>query len=233
MNRSVYVVLGTLLGFTLGFFFAKGGAKPQLPSRAAAPLLTEFAGRPGPQPIRLSISPDEVRRLEEENNAIRRDLALFQAEHAKLNSEYQQRIASVLSSGQKEKWLKMLQNPPSVPAPEAGEPANVLLSADPSEPIDAAKDVLIAAPGPSRSAASPSVLAALPAEAVESIVELVFVTWSTSNLREELGLTPSQETQVKALLTERRERFLELSDRLPPPSLRTLQLAKRLRQRVQ
>jgi hypothetical protein len=215
MNKTSYAVLGSLAGFAVGIsvYFLK--ERPlELPVSPPG-VLMEFDGQPGPRPVRVSISPADLRRLEQEVAAIEHDQQVFRREFAQLNQGFQKRLNDLLTPDQISKLAASRET--------SAEAKHSAVSA----PQDASKprDVLRSSPLPIDGVA-PHTRSVLPPQVLESMVELTFVSWSTANLDSALELSPEQIIAVRALLEERRARFLELVDRVPPPSLRMLGLTK-------
>ena len=216
MRTTLWVTGAAIAGFALGAGVSTWKSRATSVPAPIAPLLGEIAPAGQPLPVRVALTPEALRRLKNENARIAEDTATFRSELLQMEAQYRDRLGALLTPPQREKLGR---------APAAATPVTQAL---PSHPPATPQDVLTVAPFP---VAGPSPLptGSLAPEVITSILELTFVTWSLENLRVELGLTDEQSVQASELLRERRTRFLELADRLPPPTLRLLNLGRELR----
>jgi hypothetical protein len=219
MKRTLYAMLGALAGFAVG----AGLSYFRVNHAVAAPatrltVLPELAKAPDAAPVTRPISADEVHRLETELAQVERDAKVFEREFGELNKTYRERIEQLLTPEQRRRYAPSAEAPGPTPRtrafPAGDSNGNVLIG----QPVTGASGVV----GPQ----APEIL---PRSVLASMLELTFVTWSTGNLVEELELTPEQSRQIRDLLEERRQKFLELVDRTPPPSLRLISAATRER----
>jgi hypothetical protein len=221
MNKTTYAVLGALAGFGVGIAVAYFRAQ----SHRALPEPTAQVGReltisPAARPLTLPISSEDVRRLEEQMARVEADREAFEKEFSALNTEFRRRIEAVLDPEQTRQYVRLAAQV---------EPVRQALDLPPGH---GPRDVLIGHPGPRAEGIGPTAPSVLPPEVLTSILELTFVSWSLDNLSAALALRPDQKENIRALLHERRQRFLELVDRTPPPSLRLLTIANELKARA-
>jgi hypothetical protein len=152
--------------------------------------------------------------------------AQFEQEYSALNNSYRQRIVALLNAAQANAFV-------SNSAVSPARPASQDLAEAPKLSGEASQNHLIGQFRPKTAEdAGPNAFTVLAPDALQSILELTFVSWSMENLTAELQLAPTQQEAIRALLLERRQKFLELVDRTPPPSLRLLSLAETVRRQT-
>lgn len=220
MNKPTFAALGCLLGFAVGVAVATYHERTSTRPLPQPQLLGELESPGGPQRVALPIRPEDVARLDQRMQEIERSQAAFEREFAALNAAYQQRIAALLTPQQTERFFSSAASSASL------TPAVHPTNATPGESENRLVGRRVSLP---REQVGPDAASLLPPDALQSILELTFVSWSTENLTSELALAESQQQAIHTLLEERRAKFLELVDRTPPPSLRLLSLASGIR----
>lgn len=218
MKATAWVIIAAVSGFVVGTATQRLQNSAERPVDPAQPLLGELAVPGVNTPLRLALSPAEVARINRETKEVEAQADAFRERVRAMEEEFGQRIATLLTPAQKEK-LDALRGVGigSAPAKHVSVPTP--------------GDVLTHVPFPAR-APMVSAMPGLSPDTLYSVVDLTFVAWSLDNLRSALSLTKEQETAVRALLIERRARFLEWTDRFPPPTLRLLKTARELDARV-
>ena len=204
MNQRLLIALLTALGFAAGFgarMLTESGPAVPPPPAAGSEFVRAGNGANDNRERRAPTYSDKERaKLVAEIQKLRPQIDAYRKRMDEISAEFDHDLLPVLTPEQREKFFAM-------------------------EKKSAARE----AKGEKKVAATVTL-------SDEQIFQLqqrplwhalwnVAINWRLEHIKHDFNLTPAQETQVRDLLQKRREKFLELVDSSPPPSITLSQLA--------
>ena len=204
MTSRVFIPLLTIVVFGAGYGARIWNEHSRCPVPPAPALLTELSTAPAPAKVNVKTTtlekPPNAAKLAAEIERLRPSIEEFRKQIEKMDGEMDQKIIALLNPEQLPKWEKMLKRRVEyAQKEEAAVAGDGLLT---SEQI-----------------------ASLQQRPLYKLLAVVVVPQRLEWLTNDLKLDDEQKEKARAILHERREKFLALVDSSPPPSLSLSRLA--------
>jgi len=198
MRDKVLAVLVILAVFAMGFVAGLWAERHRPFPPPPGPFLGEFGARPGPRP-KMSPPPINRAQLQEQIDHLRPEMASFTTRVEEIYAEFDRDLETILSPEQKETYERRIRSRRSV-----GPPPEMMGDGRPL---------------------SDEQISDLLQRPMRTLAFFVVLPMTLERMNSELKLDDHQREKVKDLLRVRREKFLELVDSAPPPSLMLSRLA--------
>jgi hypothetical protein len=196
MRDRLFAVLLTLVVFATGWFAGHWSERHRPFPRPPGRFMGEFDGRQAPNGKPPAINRAE---LAEQIDKLKPDMDAFRARITEIYAEFDRDILPILTPPQREAYERVFR-------------AHRTQVADGDHPDD---------PTP----LSDEQIAQLMQRPFRSLAYFVVIPMTLERMTNELKLDEGQRGKVKDLLRVRREKFIELVDSAPPPSLMLSRLA--------
>jgi hypothetical protein len=227
MKKSTALVLLTVAGFVVGLGTGLWiGLNTTTPPPPPAWLFSEFrnVSTPGTTLQNLVQSRPELwSEIHAELQTLKPQIDAYRAKLEKIDGDFRADLEVLLTEEQKIRFAEAqkkreLPRLMSAPAPQTKAPAASVATTPPP-----------AAPSPKLAEAPKPKIERAPRTLQESsdglVSSMVFVPYTQERFTQVLGLSEAQEDRLRQLLITRRERFLQISDEVPPPSLQLSRIA--------
>lgn len=196
MKSRVLIAVATVVIFAAGYFARMWIECYRCKVPPAPQLLGELSGSKAPKPTaakRLEKLPDPDK-VAAQLQKLRPELEAFGARIDELDADMERRIHALLRPDQEPRWDKLMKHNAAYRAQEAA---------------------VIAGDG----ALSPEQIANLQQRPLYKLLAVVVVPLKLDWLTGDLKLDDAQREQARAILEDRRQKFLALIDSSPPPTL--------------
>jgi len=199
MRQRVFIALLTIVMLGIGFAAGLWTERHSCKIPAPPPLLGELAGKK-PAASALALPPPDASGLATQVEQLRPQIEHFRAQVQALDEELDRNLLGILTPEQKVMYGRVLAHRAERRARDEAINQNPLpLSA---EEINELKQ-----------------------KPLYKLLAVVVIPLRLEWLANDVKLTDAQREQARAILVERREKFLQLIDSSPPPSLELSRLA--------
>jgi hypothetical protein len=196
MRDRCLAVLLTLVVFASGFLGGIWAERHRPFPRPPGAFMGEFGARPGPS---AKTPPVNRAQLLEQIDKLKPEMEAFRMRTTEIYAEFDRDIDAVLTAEQKEKYDKVFR------AHRGLGPSTEM--------------------GPDEKPLSDEQIEQLMQRPFRTLAFFVVIPMTLERMTTELKLDDAQHSKVKDLLRVRREKFIELVDSAPPPSLMLSRLA--------
>lgn len=204
MNQRLLIALLTALGFAAGFgarmLTESGPALPPPPAAGSEFVQTGAAATDNRERRAPTYSDKERAKLVAEIQKLRPQIDAYRKRMDEISDEFDHDLLPVLTAEQRAKFFAMQKRSAAREAKGEKKVAETITLSDEQ-------------------------IFQLQQRPLWHALWNVAINWRLEHLQHDFNFTPAQQRQVRDLLRKRREKFLELVDTSPPPSITLSQLA--------